>query len=83
VSNQPIPTRSATPWNAVFSLFMALLYGVSPIDLIPDVIPLVGWLDDAAVVPVFLALAFFQYRRAKKRAGKDVENRIIVMPTQK
>jgi len=67
----------------VFSLFMALLYGVSPIDLIPDVIPLVGWLDDAAVVPVFLALAFFQYRRAKKRAGKDVENRIIVMPTQK
>lgn len=67
----------------MFSLFMALLYGVSPIDLIPDVIPLVGWLDDAAVVPVFLALAFFQYRRAKKRAGKDVENRIIVMPTQK
>ncbi len=67
----------------MFSLFMALLYGVSPIDLIPDIIPLVGWLDDAAIVPVLLALAFFQYRRAKKRSGKDVESQIIVMPSQK
>lgn len=30
-------------------LILALLYIISPIDLIPDVIPVVGWVDDVAV----------------------------------
>jgi uncharacterized membrane protein YkvA (DUF1232 family) len=30
-------------------LILALLYILSPIDLIPDVIPLVGWADDLVV----------------------------------
>jgi uncharacterized membrane protein YkvA (DUF1232 family) len=30
-------------------LILALLYIISPIDLVPDVIPVVGWVDDAAV----------------------------------
>ena len=29
-----------------------LLYVLSPIDLIPDVIPVVGWLDDIVLVPL-------------------------------
>jgi uncharacterized membrane protein YkvA (DUF1232 family) len=32
-----------------FILILALLYILSPIDLIPDVIPIVGWADDVAV----------------------------------
>jgi len=32
-----------------FILIAALLYIISPIDLIPDVIPVVGWADDLAV----------------------------------
>jgi uncharacterized membrane protein YkvA (DUF1232 family) len=32
-----------------FILIMALLYIISPIDLVPDVIPVVGWADDVAV----------------------------------
>lgn len=32
---------------AVFLMIMSLLYTVSPIDLAPDAIPVVGWLDDA------------------------------------
>ena len=31
---------------AVFLMIMSLLYTVSPIDLAPDAIPVVGWLDD-------------------------------------
>lgn len=31
-------------------LILALLYIISPIDLVPDVIPVVGWADDLAVV---------------------------------
>ena len=30
-------------------LILALLYIISPIDLIPDVVPVVGWIDDVAV----------------------------------
>ena len=31
-------------------LFLAVLYVVSPIDAIPDVIPVIGWLDDIGVL---------------------------------
>ena len=33
----------------VFVLVLALLYIISPIDVIPDPIPVVGWVDDVAV----------------------------------
>lgn len=59
-------SSSKTPWGAIFSVVVALLYGASPIDLIPDFIPLLGWLDDAFIVPAFLLLAFFQWRRVRR-----------------
>jgi uncharacterized membrane protein YkvA (DUF1232 family) len=57
---------SKTPWGTIISLLAALLYGASPIDLIPDVIPLIGWIDDAIIVPVLLLLALVQWRKAKR-----------------
>ena len=33
-------------------MILALLYTVSPIDLVPDFIPIVGWLEDALLVIV-------------------------------
>jgi uncharacterized membrane protein YkvA (DUF1232 family) len=44
------------PWWAISAVVAALLYVLSPIDLIPDVIPVIGFIDDAAVVGVCLAL---------------------------
>ena len=34
----------------VLILVLALLYIISPIDIIPDPIPVVGWVDHVAVV---------------------------------
>lgn len=58
--------------KALLSAGVALLYGASPIDVIPDIIPVLGLLDDAIVVPAFLVLAFFQFRKSKRVAdGRD------------
>lgn len=35
-------------------MILVLLYGISPLDLIPDVMPFVGWLDDATLLLILL-----------------------------
>ncbi|MBZ9629580.1 DUF1232 domain-containing protein [Salegentibacter sp. LM13S] len=44
------------PFNVVAAIGGALLYVLSPIDLIPDFIPIIGYLDDAAVIAFCLNL---------------------------
>ncbi len=44
----------AIPWKSIVSVIAALLYFVSPVDLIPDLIPFFGFIDDAAVVAYVL-----------------------------
>jgi uncharacterized membrane protein YkvA (DUF1232 family) len=44
------------PWYAKVLAFAVAGYALSPIDLIPDFIPVVGYLDDIIVVPLGIAL---------------------------
>ncbi len=44
----------AIPWKSIVSVVAAVLYFVSPVDLIPDLIPFFGFVDDAAVVAYVL-----------------------------
>ena len=44
------------PLTSIISILAALIYVVSPIDLIPDFIPVAGYLDDVAVVTLVLSL---------------------------
>jgi len=40
----------AIPIGTIIAIVAALIYFVSPIDILPDSIPLIGYFDDAAVV---------------------------------
>ena len=40
------------PWYAKAAAIVILAYAFSPIDLIPDFIPFVGYLDDLLIVPL-------------------------------
>jgi uncharacterized membrane protein YkvA (DUF1232 family) len=42
------------PWGTIASIIATLIYVLSPVDLIPDFIPILGFVDDAAVVAACL-----------------------------
>lgn len=45
------------PWHARVVAVGVVAYAFSPIDLIPDFIPILGYLDDLILVPLGIALA--------------------------
>ena len=45
-----------TPWYAKVFAVLIIGYALSPIDLIPDFIPVIGYLDDLIIVPTGIAL---------------------------
>ena len=68
-----------TPWYAKALALLTVAYALSPIDLIPDFIPVLGYLDDLIILPVLVALTvrcipaevFAQYRERAKNMWAD------------
>ena len=68
-----------TPFIAKAFAFIIVGYALSPIDLIPDFIPILGYLDDLIILPllVYLALRFIpedimeEYRLKASDMWKD------------
>ena len=50
-------THASVPWYKRLFLLAILLYALSPIDLIPDFIPVLGLLDDLILIPLGIVLA--------------------------
>lgn len=45
------------PWYAKAIAIAAAAYALSPIDLIPDFIPVIGYLDELILLPLLIAMA--------------------------
>ena len=43
--------KPETPWYAKLFAAVTVAYALSPIDLIPDFIPLLGYIDDLVILP--------------------------------
>jgi uncharacterized membrane protein YkvA (DUF1232 family) len=63
-----------TPWYVKALALIVAAYALSPIDLIPDFIPVVGYLDDLIIVPlgILLVIALLpEHATADFRAKAD------------
>lgn len=45
-----------TPWYAKMMAALTVAYALSPIDFVPDFIPVLGYLDDVLLLPAMIAL---------------------------
>ncbi len=62
------------PIGSIFAALAAVIYFVSPIDFIPDAIPFVGHLDDAAVAGLVLQMIksdLAEYMEWRQKIGLD------------
>ncbi len=63
-----------TPWAARLLVLAIVGYAVSPIDLIPDFIPVLGYLDELLLLPAALYIAV---RMIPASAMADARNRAV------
>ncbi|WP_223068148.1 YkvA family protein [Paenibacillus caui] len=57
-----------TPWYAKLFALLVVAYAFSPIDLIPDFIPLLGYLDDVILIPLGVMFALKMIPEPVKQA---------------
>jgi len=52
-----VARHPGTPWYAKLFVAGIVAYAFSPIDLIPDFVPVIGYLDDLILIPIGIAFA--------------------------
>jgi len=61
------------PWYAKALAAFIAAYALSPIDLIPDFIPVIGYLDDLIIIPLGIALVI---RMIPKNVMEDLRKKV-------
>ena len=67
-----------TPMHLKALMLLVPLYLLSPLDLIPDFIPLAGWLDDVVIIPMLVSwIVSMLPRREPARARAAGGDKVI------
>jgi uncharacterized membrane protein YkvA (DUF1232 family) len=71
------------PWHVRLLALLVAAYALSPIDLIPDFIPVLGYLDDLVLVPLGVALVIrltpaHITADAREQAGRALEKPVSI-----
>ncbi len=66
------------PWYAKVFIACIVAYAFSPIDLIPDFIPILGYIDDLLLIPIGITIAIkmipkIVFEEAQERARDTIE----------
>ncbi len=67
------------PIGSIIAIVSALIYFVSPIDLIPDNIPVIGYIDDVAVLAFVWTMVegdVEEYKKWQVEKGKRIINEV-------
>jgi uncharacterized membrane protein YkvA (DUF1232 family) len=59
------------PWYAIAMAVAAVAYFLAPVDLIPDFLPVVGYVDDAVVVGMIVKVVQEELRRFSDFRGYE------------
>ncbi|MEM9400753.1 MAG: YkvA family protein [Verrucomicrobiota bacterium] len=75
------------PWQSIVILVGGIIYFVSPVDLIPDFIPILGLMDDASVLAIVINTLKKDIERfmdwEKKQATKEAETASVEIESNK
>ena len=73
------------PWNTLFWAVLCVVYLLSPVDFLPDVMPLIGITDDGAFILLVLTLVHkdVQAFRAARNKNSAQSPSLPTDPTQK
>lgn len=67
----------AIPWSSIAAIAAALLYVLNPLDMIPDLLPFVGFIDDAGILAICWRMvqkdieAYRRFRAAPNDASQE------------
>ena len=64
------------PWKTFFWVLLCAVYFLSPIDLLPDIVPLLGFADDSAFI-IFVLLLVHQDLVAFRQAQQSPKQTIL------
>lgn len=72
-----------TPRLAKLIGYVAIVYALSPIDLIPDVIPVLGYLDDAILLPLLLLAFYLAIPKSIWQEHAQAAQEVVVLPSSR